>query len=154
MSAWSKQAVPLIFIEKAALAILSYNHNATTRRIEARAQKWLQECWNAVNGGKGNPDGHKALRKSYGAGVAILDALNKSMARGLTETESEVTVAMCIIAEDTIDQLPAKHQGRRAWTYLLKVLYDLWKLTDTDESDTRGYERGKHIAATVLEAAQ
>ena len=41
-----------------------------------------------------------------------------------------------------------------AWGYLLKALYDMWQLTDPKESGTRGYERGKRIAARVLEAAQ
>ena len=154
MSAWSKQAVPLIFIEKAALAILAYNNNATTRRIEARLQKWIQGCWDAVSAnGKHNPDGHKALRKTFAAGVAIKEALDKEMANGLLETDSEVTVAMCIVAEDTLDSMPAKHPGRRAWGYMLKALYDMWKLTDPKESDARGFERGKRIAARVLKAA-
>ena len=153
MSSWSRQAVPLVFIEKASLAILQANDKKLTQRLEIRLEKWLQSCWDVLNSGKNKPNAEQALRKTYAAGVSIKNSLDKEMASGLTETESEVTVAMCIIAEDTIDSMPAKHPGRRPWSYLLKVLYEMWELSDPDESDSLGYERGKRIAEKVLEAS-
>ena len=154
MSAWSKQAVPLIFAEKAAGAILAANCvSPQVRRIEVRIQRWLQECWDALGSSRHRPDDAKAVRKAQAAAQSIRDALVREWSAGV-QTDSEVTVALCIIAEDTLDSMPAKHQGRRAWNYLLKAFYDMWALSDTDESDWHGYERGKRIAAKVLEAAQ
>lgn len=154
MSAWSKQAIPLIFTENAATAILAANCvSPAVRRIEVRIQKWLQACWDALGSGRHNPADAKAVRKAQAAAQTIRDALLREWCAGV-QTDSEVTVALCIIAEDTLDSMPAKHPGRRAWGYLIKALYDMWRLSDDDESDWHGYERGQRIAAKVLEAAQ
>ena len=154
MSAWSKQAVPLIFAETAATAILAANSTSLrVRRIEVRVQRWLQACWDALGSSRHNPADEKAMRKAVGSAQRIKDALSREWAAGI-QTDSEVTVALCIIAEDTLDSMPARHPGRRAWGYLLRALYDMWQLSDTDETDAHGYERGKRIAARVLEAAQ
>ena len=154
MSAWSKQAVPLLFAENAAIAILAANSTSLrVRRIEVRVQKWLRACWDALGSSRHNPADEKALRKAVGAAKRIKEALSLEWAAGI-QTDSEVTVALCIIAEDTLDSMPAKHPGRRAWGYLLKALYDMWRLSDTDETDAHGYERGKRIASRVLEAAR
>ena len=154
MSAWSKQAVPLIFAETAAVAILAANSTSQrVRSIDARVQKWLQACWDALGSNRHNPADDKAMRKAVGSAQRIKDALMQEWSAGI-QTNSEVTVALCIIAEDTIESMPAKHPGRRAWNYLLKALYDMLQLSDPHETDTHGYERGKRIAARVLEAAQ
>ena len=154
MSSWSKQAVPLLFVENAAGAILAANAaRPYVRRIEVRVQRWLQACWDALGSSRHNPADEKAMRKAVGSAQRIKDALSREWAAGI-QTDSEVTVALCIIAEDTLDSMPARHPGRRAWGYLLKALYDMWQLSDTDETDAHGYERGKRIAARVLEAAQ
>ena len=154
MSAWSKQAVPLLFAENAAIAILAANSTSLrVRRIELRIQKWLQACWDALGSSRHNPADAKAVRKAQAAAQSIRDALLREWSAGV-QTDSEVTVALCIIAEDTLDSMPARHPARRAWSYLVRAFYDMLALSDTDESDWHGYERGKRIAAKVLEAAQ
>lgn len=46
MSAWKRQAVPLVFLEIGIGAVVQTNgHLAAIRRIQARIDKWLHECW-------------------------------------------------------------------------------------------------------------
>lgn len=154
MSAWSKQAIPLVFLEITMNAIrVGNNEHAAVRRIDRRVQRWLGECWDVINGDQRGPAHHKAERKVQAASATLRSVLEKMWPQGIP-TPSEVTVAMCIIVSDTRDNMPKKHPARRPWGYLLKALDDLFLLTDPEITDQRGYERGKIIAAEVLEVAQ
>ena len=154
MSAWSKQAVPLIFFEQMMASIVEHNgHRATVRNINARVEKWLKGCWAVLQAAKHKPDDSKAVAKAQNAAKLISQALIEEWKDGI-QTSSESTVAMVIIAEDTLDSMPVRHPARKAWKGLVMSLYATWRITDPKESDTRGYERGKRIAARVLEAAQ
>ncbi|MDY0274763.1 MAG: hypothetical protein RBR42_04895 [Desulfomicrobium sp.] len=154
MSAWSKQAIPLIFLEITMNAIMVGNQDAAiVRRIDKRVQRWIGDCWSVVNNGKASPDNSQAQRKVQSAAASLKKQLDHEWINGI-QSASEVTVAMCIIVSDTRDDMPKKHQGRRPWGFLLKALDELFLLTDPEVTDQRGYERGKIIAAKVLEAAR
>ena len=46
MSAWTKQAVPLVFLEIGTAAVLKTNgHHAAIRRINAGDRLWVRETW-------------------------------------------------------------------------------------------------------------
>ena len=154
MSAWSKQAVPLIFFEQMMASIVEHNgHRATVRNINTRVEKWLAGCWKVLADAKHKPDDSKALNKAQNAAKLISAALIEEWRDGI-QTNSESTVAMVIIAEDTLDSMPVRHPARKAWKGLVMSLYAAWRITDPKEDDLKGYERGKRIAARVLEAAQ
>ena len=154
MSAWSKQAVPLIFFEQMMASIVEHNgHRATVRNLNARVEKWLKGCWAVLQAAKHKPDDSKAVAKAQNAAKVISHALIEAWRDGI-QTNSEGTVAMVIIAEDTLDSMPVRHPARKAWKGLVMALYAMWKVTDPKEADILGYERGKRIARTVLEAAQ
>ena len=154
MSAWSKQAVPLIFVDVTFGAIMRYNSDrAAVRKLDVRIQRWLEGCWEALRNAKHKPEDDKAMKRAISSSERIQSALQKEWTSGV-QTQSEITVALCIIVDDTLKSMPQKHPGRKAWDHLLKALYAAWRITDPKETDTHGYERGKRIAARVLEAAQ
>jgi len=152
MSAWSKQAIPLIFIEVSVSAMSSKNKDNSVERVRNRAYKWIQKCWDQLAENKGNQKDDKAMKKAVDSSERIKAQLSKMWRDGL-ETNSELTVALCIIAEDTIDSMPKDKQRRYPWLFLLRTLYDMWKLSDPEEAEWKGYLNGKVIASKVMEAA-
>lgn len=153
MSAWSKQAIPLVFLEIVMNAVLvGNNEHAVVRRIDKRVQRWLSDCWGIINSDPRGPAPAKAERKVQAASAELRADLERMWPQGIP-TPSEVTVAMCIIVSDTRDSMPKKHPARRPWGYLLKALDDLFYLTDPNVTDDLGYQRGKTIAAHVLRVA-
>ena len=167
MSAWSKQAVPLIFFEvsfraifdspehKAALSDRTPVERARIKRLDARLDRWLQACWDALRASKHNPKDEKAEKKAVASARKISLALAGEWNQGV-QTDSELTVALCIVAEDTLDAMPASYppETKKAWERLIKALYDAWEISDPQEEDSLGYERGKVLAQHILEAAR
>ncbi len=154
MSAWSKQAVPLVFLEIGTAAVVQTNgHLADIRRIQARIDKWLHECWQPLRD-KGRIDDDQAQRITTRAAASIQGNLAKVWRDGGMKTPSELPSAMLALAEDVRQQLPRNDKARlRAWGYLVTALYDLCLVADPDLTDNEGHERGLQIAAVVLKEA-
>lgn len=154
MSAWTKQAVPLVFLEIGTAAVLKTNgHHAAIRRIQARIDRWLHECWQPLRD-KGRIDDDQAQRVTAKAAAAIQDNLAKVWRDGGMKTPSELPSAMLALAEDVRQQLPRNDKKRlRAWGYLVTALYDLCQVADPELTDNEGQERGLQIAAVVLREA-
>ena len=154
MSAWTKQAVPLVFLEIGTAAVLKTNgHHAAIRRIQARIDRWLHECWQPLRD-KGRIDDDQAQRITTRAAASIQDNLSKVWRDGGLKTPSELPSAMLALAEDVRQQLPRNDRKRlRAWGYLVAALYDLCLVADPDLTDNLGQERGLQIAAVVLKEA-
>ena len=154
MSAWTKQAVPLVFLEIGTAAVLKTNgHHAAIRRIQARIDRWLHECWQPLRD-KGRIDDDQAQRITTRAAASIQDNLSKVWRDGGLKTPSELPSAMLALAEDVRQQLPRNDRKRlRAWGYLVTALYDLCLVADPDLTDNLGQERGLQIAAVVLKEA-
>lgn len=154
MSAWTKQAVPLVFLEIGTAAVLKTNgHHAAIRRIQARIDRWLHECWQPLRD-KGRIDDAQAQRITTKAAASIQDNLAEVWRDGGMKTPSELPSAMLALAEDVRQQLPRNDRKRlRAWGYLVTALYDLCLVADPDLSDNQGQERGLQIAAVVLKEA-
>jgi len=154
MSAWTKQAVPLVFLEIGTAAVLKTNgHHAAIRRIQARIDRWLHECWQPLRD-KGRIDDDQAQRITTRAAASIQDNLSKVWRDGGLKTPSELPSAMLALAEDVRQQLPRNDRKRlRAWGYLVTALYDLCLVADPDLTDKQGQERGLQIAAVVLKEA-
>ena len=154
MSAWAKQAVPLVFLEIGTAAVLKTNgHHAAIRRIQARIDRWLHECWQPLRD-KGRIDDAQAQRVTVKAAASIQDNLSKVWRDGGMKTPSELPSAMLALAEDVRQQLPRNDKARlRAWGYLVTALYDLCLVADPELTDNLGQERGLQIAAVVLREA-
>ena len=154
MSAWTKQAVPLVFLEIGIGAVIKTNgHHAAIRRIEARIDKWLHECWAPLRD-KGRIDDTQSQRVTVKAAAAIQNHLATIWADGGLKTPSELPSAMLALAEDVRQQLPKNDKGRlRAWGYLVTAIYDLCLVADPELTDKQGQERGLQIAAVVLKEA-
>jgi hypothetical protein len=154
MSAWTKQAVPLVFLEIGTAAVLKTNgHHAAIRRIQARIDRWLHECWQPLRD-KGRIDDDQAQRITTKAAASIQDNLSKVWRDGGMKTPSELPSAMLALAEDVRQQLPRNDKKRlRAWGYLVTALYDLCLVADPELTDNLGQERGLQIAAVVLREA-
>ena len=154
MSAWKKQAVPLVFLEIGMGAVVQSNgHIAAIRRIQARIDKWLHECWAPLRD-RGRIDDTQAQRVTVKAAAAIQGHLAALWRDGGMKTPSELPSAMLAIAEDVRQQLPRNDKRRlRAWGYLVAALYDLCQVADPELTDNEGQERGLRIAAVVLKEA-
>lgn len=154
MSAWTKQAVPLVFLEIGINAVIATNgHHAAIRRIQARIDKWLHECWAPLRD-RGRIDDTQAQRVTVKAAAAIQGHLATLWRDGGMKTPSELPSAMLAIAEDVRQQLPRNDRQRlRAWGYLVAALYDLCQVADPLLTDNEGQERGLRIAAVVLKEA-
>lgn len=154
MSAWTKQAVPLVFLEIGIGAVIKTNaHHASVRRIQARIDRWLHECWQPLRD-KGRIDDDQAQRITTRAAASIQDNLARVWRDGGLKTPSELPSAMLALAEDVRQQLPRNDKKRlRAWGYLVAALYDLCLVADPDLTDNLGQERGLQIAAVVLKEA-
>lgn len=154
MSAWTKQAVPLVFLEIGINAVIQTNgHHAAIRRIQARIDKWLHECWAPLRE-RGRIDDNQAQRVTQKAATAIQAHLAILWRDGGMKTPSELPSAMLAIAEDVRQQLPRNDKRRlRAWGYLVAALYDLCQVADPELTDNEGQERGLRIAAVVLKEA-
>lgn len=154
MSAWKKQAVPLVFLEIGMNAVIQTNgHLTEIRRIQARVDKWLHECWGPLRE-RGRIDDHQAQRVTQKAAKAIQAHLASLWRYGGLKSPSELPSAMLVIAEDVRQQLPKNDKARlRAWGYLVTALYDLCRVADPELTDNPGQERGLQIAALVLKEA-
>lgn len=154
MSAWKKQAVPLVFLEIGTNAVIATNgHISAIRRIQARIDKWLHECWAPLRD-KGRIDDAQAQRVTVKAAEAIQCHLEKLWSNGGMKTPSELPSAMLAIAEDVRHQLPRNDRQRlRAWGYLVAALYDLCLVADPELTDNDGQERGLKIAGLVMRVA-
>lgn len=154
MSAWTKQAVPLVFLEIGIGAVIKTNgHHKGIARIQARIDKWLHECWQPLRD-KGRIDDTQAQRVTVKAAAAIQGHLAKLWEDGGLKTPSELPSAMLALAEDVRQQLPKNDKARlRAWGYLVAALYDLCLVADPELTDNAGQERGLRIAAVVLKEA-
>ena len=154
MSAWRKQAVPLVFLEIGIDAVIKTNgHSAAVRRIRARIDKWLHECWAPLRD-RGRIDDTQAQRVTVKAAAAIQGHLAALWRDGGMKTPSELPSAMLAIAVDVFEQLPRNDKARiRAWGYLVAALYDLCQVADPLLTDNEGQERGLRIAAVVLKEA-
>lgn len=154
MSAWAKQAVPLVFLEIGIGAVIETNgHLADIRRIQARIDKWLHECWAPLRE-RGRIDDAQAQRVTQKAATAIQAHLARLWRDGGLKTPSELPSAMLALAEDVRQQLPKNDKARlRAWGYLVAALYDLCQVADPELTDNEGQERGLRIAAVVMREA-
>lgn len=154
MSAWKRQAVPLVFLEIGMGAVVQTNgHLAAIRRIQARIDKWLHECWTPLRE-RGRIDDAQAQRVTQKAATAIQAHLASLWRDGGMKTPSELPSAMLAIAVDVFEQLPRNDKARlRAWGYLVTALYDLCQVADPELTDNEGQERGLRIAAVVLREA-
>jgi len=154
MSAWNKQAIPLVFLEIGIGAVIKTNgHHSAILRIQARIDKWLHECWQPLRD-KRRIDDDLAQRITTRAAQSIQANLAKVWIDGGMKTPSELPSAMLALAEDVRQQLPKNDKARlRAWGYLVTALYDLCLVADPDLSDSLGQERGLQIAAVVLKEA-
>lgn len=152
MSAWKKQAVPLVFLEIAMQSVTK--ENGKMRRIKAidkRVQHWMTEAWKPVN--EKRIDDKKAMHITVQASAQIQTALAKYWVNGV-QTVSELPNAMLVIAEDSLRRMPPNNKERRkAWGYLVAALYDLCLVADPDLTDNVGQERGIEIAGMVMEVA-
>ena len=156
MSAWKKQAVPLVFLEIGMTAILKNNgHHPAVRRIHARVERWLGECWEPLRAKSGRIDDESAVKQTVRAATEIQSRLVKTWgAAGLTRPV-EMPCAMLTVAEDTLASMPVrKKDGRRkAWGYLIRALWDLCQVVDPEFTDRAGQDRGVKIAEIVMEVA-
>jgi len=154
MSAWKKQAIPLVFIEIGMGAVVQSNgHLAAVRRIQARIDKWLHEAWAPLRD-RGRIDDAQAQRVTQRAATATQASLALLWIDGGMKTPSELPSAMLAIAEDVRQQLPRNDRQRtRAWGYLVTALYDLCLVSDPELTDNEGQDRGLQIAAVVLKEA-
>lgn len=154
MSAWKRQAVPLVFLEIGLNAVIQTNgHIADIRHIQARIDRWLHECWQPLRD-KGRIDDAQAQRVTQKAATAIQAHLATLWRYGGMKTPSELPSAMLALAEDVRQQLPRNDKARlRAWGYLVTALYDLCQVADPELTDNSGQERGLQIAAVVLKEA-
>ena len=156
MSAWKKQAVPLVFLEIGMDAIIKNNgHNPDVRRLYKRVSRWLGECWEPLRAKSGRIDDDAALKITVKSAEAIRARLTKTCgAHGLTRPV-EMPCAMLTVAEDTLASMPrrAKDGRRKAWGYLIKALWELCLVTDPEFSDRDGQDRGVKIAEIVMEVA-
>lgn len=154
MSAWKKQAVPLVFLEIGIGAVISTNgHNAAIRRIQARIDRWLHEAWAPLRE-RGRIDDQQAHRVTQKSATAIEAHLSELWRTSGLKTPSELPSAMLAIAEDVRQQLPKNDRQRlRAWGYLVTALYDLCLVADPDLTDNDGQVRGLRIAGVVMREA-
>jgi len=152
MSAWKKQAVPLVFLEIAMQSITKENgHMKRIKAIDARVQRWLEDAWKPVN--EKRIDDAKALHITVQS-AAQIQAKLAAYWKGGVQTVSELPNAMLVIAEDSLRRMPANNKKRRkAWGYLVTALYDLCQVADPELTDNVGQERGLEIAGMVMEVA-
>lgn len=157
MSAWRKQAVPLIFVDVCMEAVLKSNgHLPVVQRIGARVDRWVHECWEPLRAKAGRIDDKQAQKVVERSTAAIHKHLAKFWGRDGVKTVSELPSALLVVVEDTYATMcPVKHKGRRrAWAYLIKALFDLCLAADPDLTDNAGQERGIKIAGMVMREAR
>ena len=156
MSAWKKQAVPLVFLEIGMDAIIKNNgHNPDVRRLYKRFSRWLGECWEPLLAKSGRIDDDAALKITVKAAEAIQARLTKTWGSAGLTRPVEMPCAMLTVAEDTLASMPkrAKDGRRKAWGYLIKALWELCLVTDPEFTDRDGQDRGVKIAEIVMEVA-
>lgn len=157
MSAWRKQSVPLVFLEICMGAIIKSNGaSPVVRRINARVDRWMHECWEPLRARTGRIDDTQAQKVTAQAATAIQKQLSTFWGKGGLKSASELPSAMLVVAEDTYATMcPVKHKGRRrAWSYLIKALFDLCLAADPELTDNAGQERGIAIAGMVMREAR
>jgi len=152
MSAWKKQAVPLVFLEIAMQSITKENgHMKRIKAIDTRVQRWLGDAWKPVNEKRGRINDIKALHITVQSAAQIQTKL-AAYWKGGVKTVSELPNAMLVIAEDSLRRMPANNKERRkAWGYLVAALFDLCQVADPELTDNVGQERGLEIAGMVME---
>lgn len=156
MSAWKKQAIPLVFLEIGMGAIMKNNgHNPAVRRIHSRVERWISECWGPLRATHGRIDDDAAVKQTVRAASEIQKRLVKTWGPAGLTRPVEPPCAMLTVAEDTLATMPRrKKDGRRkAWGYLIRALWDLCQLVDPDFTDREGQDRGVRIAGIVMEVA-
>ena len=156
MSAWKKQAVPLVFLEIGMDAIIKNNgHNPDVRRLYKRVSRWLGECWEPLRARSGRIDDDAALKITVKAAEAIQARLTKTWGSAGLTRPVEMPCAMLTVAEDTLASMPkrAKDGRRKACGYLIKALWELCLVTDPEFTDRDGQDRGVKIAEIVMEVA-
>ena len=154
MSAWKKQAVPLVFLEIGMGAVTSANPSSEAiNRVAKRVDTWIDAAWQPIRE-KGRIDDFQAQRVTVRAAANIKKYLEKAWQDGGIKSPSELPAAMLAIAEDVRQQLPRNDKRRiRAWGYLVVALFDLFKIADPDLSDRAGEDRGLEIAKIVMREA-
>jgi len=154
MSVWSKQAIPLIFFDVVANAIeTSGERDETIIALNKKIKEQIGACWNLLKKKRNYPKGAAMLKKASEAAGAISIALtNEWMCKETSQIE--IIVAMCIIADDTIDNMKRNVEDREAWTKLLELLYIALEMSDPEEKDTLGMKRGGRIADAIFKVAQ
>lgn len=156
MSAWKKQAVPLVFLEIGMDAIIKNNgHNPDVRRLYKRVSRWLGECWEPLRAKSGRIDDDAAVKQTVKAATEIQSRLVKTWGPAGLTRPVEMPCAMLTVAEDTLASMPVrKKDGRRkAWGYLIRALWDLCQVVDPEFTDRTGQDRGVKIAEIVMEVA-
>ena len=155
MSAWKKQAIPLVFIEVAVQALNSdIEGDQRFNRIVQRVDKWLDACWQPLREKGGRIDYAYAEKITVAAAAEVQDILGVIWKDGM-QSHAEIPSAMLAVAEDTRASMPkgVKPERLHAWHWLIVALFDLFLLFDPDISDDVGYKRGLRIAEAVMGAA-
>jgi hypothetical protein len=154
MSAWKKQAIPLVFLEIAMKSITKENgHMQRIKAIDTRVQRWMKDAWKTINEKRGRIDDAKAMHITVQSAAQIQAKLAAYWDGGV-QTVSELPNAMLVIAEDSLRRMPTNNKyRRRAWGYLVTALFDLCKVADPELADSVGQDRGIEIAEMVMEVA-
>lgn len=155
MSAWKKQAIPLIFVEVCMDAILKSNgHIPAIARISKRVDRWVGECWAPLRAKAGRIPYDRAQKITVKAAASIQRQLAKFWSDGI-QTSSEIPNAMLVVTEDTYAVLDkVKHKARRrSWGFLIRALVDLSLVADPEIDDHLGQERGVKLGEMVMKEA-
>lgn len=153
MSAWTKQAVPLVFLRISMGSLASTNgHIRAVKRVHAAMDKALDRAWAALGRQPHCQISYEKQQRTVSASsMAMRNELEKLWTSGV-EHITELPYGMLFVAEEVLRMMPkGKVPGReKAWSLIACLCLALCRMTDAEFKDLAGTERGESIRNIVM----
>ena len=152
MSAYRKQAIPLVFVELVRDAMLQTNSEPEFLQAMERVNGALDACWACIQIKGCDPGLARACRMISESYTRMQAAIERTVwERCPTQCGAELLNGLSGIVEDTVFQLPKNKFPERiaAWEQLAAVVYDLCALSEVDEPDDECYRTAAMLADIV-----
>ena len=155
MSAWTKQAVPLVFMRIAIGSLAETNgHIKAVKRARQVMDLSMAMAWHGLRRRNYPVSYERQQRIVSESALAMRDKLARLWASGV-EHVTELPYGMLFVAEDVLRMMPQEKMPEcaRAWRLIACLCLALCKMTDADAIDVNGGKRGDQIRIIVMEEA-
>lgn len=152
MSAWKKQAVPLVFLEVAMGSLVATNgHIDAVQRVHKAMECAMSSAWSDINR-RAYPISREQQQRTISvSALAMRKELAKLWMSGV-EHVTELPYGMLFVAEEVLRMMPKDRwpEGEKAWRLIACLCLALCRMTDPRFVDLDGTERGESIRNIVM----